>query len=71
MKTFFYLLAIFMPPLVPLLLGYPLRHTVWNIILTSLLWVPGTAHAALLVWGHFEYDRAPHMGFFVGYDVNE
>jgi uncharacterized membrane protein YqaE (UPF0057 family) len=71
MKLFFYVLAVFFPPLVPLLLGYPWRHFFLNLILTGMFWVPGTAHAAILVWGHFEYDNAPRMGFFVGYDVNE
>jgi uncharacterized membrane protein YqaE (UPF0057 family) len=71
MKLFFYLLAIFFPPLVPLLLGYQWRHFFLSLFLTSLFWIPGTMHAVILVWGHFEYSDAPHIGWFVGYDMSE
>jgi uncharacterized membrane protein YqaE (UPF0057 family) len=71
MKLFFYLLAIFIPPAVPLLLGYPVRHIVLNVILTSLFWIPGVLHAVICVWGHYEYNNAPNVGWFIGYDVND
>ena len=43
-----YVLAIFIPPLAPLLAGRP-GHALLNILLCLLFWFPGIIHAKIII----------------------
>ena len=52
-----YVLAILVPPLAVIKCHKP-RQVALNIFLTLLFWIPGAAHAALMVFDHQEEQRA-------------
>lgn len=55
-----YLLAILLPPVAVLSCGKPFQ-AILNLFLTLCLWLPGAAHAALVVHEYHEDRRAERM----------
>lgn len=55
-----YLLAILVPPLAVMKCHKP-RQAALNVVLTLLFWLPGAAHAALMVYDHQEEQRAQNV----------
>ena len=55
-----YLLALLLPPVAVLSLGKPFQ-AILNLVLTLCFWLPGAAHACLLVHNHFAEDRTQRI----------
>ena len=55
-----YLIALLLPPVAVLMCGKPFQALL-NIPLTLLYWLPGAAHACLVVHNHLADERADRI----------